>query len=183
MNKEKQAIEVLKQSVKSNAAHNAVLHMWALRQRARFQVTLAALKQKMKAEGFDFPDAEYAALLRIMAQLGLGTIVADKRGKVTALKDIRITLQSLGQAVIGNSAKLESYRQRTSYIELPKPVDKSGTETPPTVKLTAFETPVIVTFIVNGKPVNVSFPKEANAEDIGTVVERFQRAREHGGKV
>lgn len=113
-----EVITAIKEEAKSNKAADAVFHMWATRARARGQVTIAALDQRMQREGFTFDKAEYAKLLKRMADLGFGRLDTSS-GKVLALKDVKVKLQSIGKAAIGTETTIEGWRARNKFRHLP----------------------------------------------------------------
>lgn len=92
-------VQILRDKAAQDPVISAVLHMWALRQRARSEVTLNGLAAKMKKEGFIHSKSQYEPLLKLMAQLGLGKLQTDSSGRVVALKHVEMKLQSLGHAV------------------------------------------------------------------------------------
>ena len=163
-------VEVLREKTKESDTLNAVMHVIAMRKRARNNLTIGGLDQKMRSEGFTFTKSQYAEVLKLLASLGVGRLDTDAKGKVRALKDIKIKLQSLGEAAVGQAKKLENWRQRHKYsplvatAEMIKP--KAGGEG------TGF--PVSITVVINGKPVNFRVPKELNENEIADLVVRFR---------
>lgn len=117
MNKN-ELISRLRTEASTNPAANAVFHMWALRLRARFTVTIGSLSAKMRAEGFHYTNGDYANLLKFLAGLGFGTLDVSPTGRIKALKDINITLQSIGKAACGGNNELFSYRPRNHFKNL-----------------------------------------------------------------
>lgn len=93
-------VERLKEEVKSNPAANAVFCVWALRKRSRRTVTVHALQQTMREEGFKHTREEYVRVLNLLAQLKLGEIEHTKRGKVSALTHVQVPLQVIGTAAV-----------------------------------------------------------------------------------
>lgn len=100
-----QVIDTLKQLANSDSVANAVFHMWALRERARHEVTVDGLHARMKKEGFTHAKQQYAPLLELMARLGFGKLYRDGKGNIVALREVRMTLQSIGRAVCGRELK------------------------------------------------------------------------------
>lgn len=116
---EKEVIQTLKTETAKDSALNAVLHMFATRERARDQVTIQALENRMKEEGFAYEHAEYVRILRLLAKLGLGRLDTDPSGKVRALKDVKVTLQSIGLAACGSGATIQTLHRRNRFQRIP----------------------------------------------------------------
>jgi hypothetical protein len=163
MTNEKTVIETLKKEANENPAANALFHVWALRHRARNQVTMRALNLKMTKEGFKFDTALYERTLKLLSQLGFGRVEYDKNGNVKALKDIRVKLQSIGKATVGTGRKLVNFKQKNKFdsIEV-KPIQKPS---------------VILTCVVNGKAVNMTLPPSMTFDEIATIMLKFQDDR------
>lgn len=112
------AIEVLKQAANKSQAIDAMMHDFALRERARSQVTLRAFYNRMKKAGFKHSSQDYAEGLKILAECGFGELRYNKRANVVGLFGVRTTLQSIGQAVIGKKRELKNYAPRNKYSPL-----------------------------------------------------------------
>lgn len=116
---EKHLIETLKAEAPKDATLNAVLHMFAARERARAQVTLAALSNRMKEEGFSYDRADYARVLKLLANLGVGRLDTGQNGQVRALKDVKVTLQSIGNVSVGSGTTIEQLSFRNRFQRIP----------------------------------------------------------------
>lgn len=125
---EKELIQTLAAETSKDPTLNAVLHMFAARDRARAQVTLQALAARMKEEGFSYEDAEYIRVLRLLAKLGVGRLETDSSGRVKALKDVKVTLQSIGLAGLGQLSRIEHLNKRNRF-------QKVGVNRPTIVKV------------------------------------------------
>lgn len=165
---EKDAIKSLRDEAKSNPAANAVFHVFATRKRARGNVTVSALMQRMKAEGFLYEGAQYADLLKLLAKLGFGRLQTDPKGRVKALTDVKTKLQSIGMAACGSNDDLtaSAFKPKRHYKDLlvtpSEPITAADAKPlPKAVKLT---------FQVNGKPFDISIPENATAEEVATVI-------------
>lgn len=180
-----QAIETLKLKAATIPAVGAVLLQWSTRDRARNQVTLRALSQKMKREGYKHEPAEYALALKAMSEAGFGTLETDAKGKVKALKNIKVKLQSVGQSVLGTDGSLKPFRPRNRFQTLnTKPVEATTAPKPPaqvvlkrraTDKIKVQKSPpVSILVIINGKDVVIPIPANMTAEDVGALVRNFQ---------
>lgn len=140
---------------------NAVAHRFAIRERARAQITIASLRATMGKEGFDFPVAKYQAVLSFLASLGVGTLEYSKNKKIKALKNIKTTLQSIGLAAISKTDTLEAFTVANRYQPLP------------VVPLKAQEKVLaqpVLTVLVDGKIVNFPLPRPLSTEELGYVL-------------
>lgn len=160
----KDIIETLKQKASQNQATNDVLHAWAARERARQSVTVEALTHRMKREGFKHTREDYAEVLKTMADLGIGQLVKDSKGRISALKDVKTTLQSLGSAVVGTAANLKSFRARNRYRKMPH----NQAPAPAASKS------VVITVYLGQKALPIPVPKDLTSEEIADLVEALQ---------
>lgn len=168
-------IDLLSKEAKENKAFNAFAHVCALRKRARGQITMVGLAQRMKKEGFNYSSAEYEKILKFLASHNLGKLKTDNKGRVIALDDIKISLQSLGAAAV-SGGDLRTWKQRNQYKELPAAVStprplQSEPKSPPSVYLT---------LVVNGKAVNVKIPKDFTERDIADLLLSFRDSNSAG---
>src|SRR5262249_55747802 len=121
MNTEKQMIETLKVEAAKDKALDAVLHSFAIRKRARATITVYALANRMKNEGFTFDKGQYVGILEKLAKAGVGTLVRNAKGRIVALTGISVALQSLGKAVYqGTSISRFNKRNRFAEVQAPK---------------------------------------------------------------
>jgi hypothetical protein len=187
---EQTAIQTLKKEIKSNPAADAVFHLFAARQRARHQVTVRALFYKMSKEGFKFTKSDYAAVLKRVGQLGFGRIEYDRTGNVQALKDIKVTLQSLGEAVIRQEqVAISAYNKRNRFTQLASSVAADlRAEQPKPPKLAVVKAPekqvvvypyrsastVSITLTIAGKPVILPIPGELSPEEIAALISHLR---------
>lgn len=111
-----QIIEKLRMEAAQNPAFNAIAHIFALRERTRAQVTIKTLANTMLKEGFSFSMEDYENILKFLHALGLGTIDVNHKGRVRGLKNIKVTLQSIGLATV---ARKEALELKTAFIKLP----------------------------------------------------------------
>lgn len=167
----KQLVERLKSEVIENKAFNDVFTMFSKRERTRDKVNLYSLIRRMELEGYKHDTNDYADILKKMADLGLGELELNKKGQIKSLKNIKITLQSLGNAAIGKGTQqLETFSQKNSYQKLT--VDASVVSKAATGAMAGY--PVSITVVINGKPVNFRVPKELNENEIADLVVRFR---------
>ncbi len=169
-------VDVLRSETKSKPAVSAVMHVFAMRKRARSNITVGGLDQKMRTEGFNFPRSEYAKIIRMLSDLGFGKLDVDSKGRVRALKEVKVTLQSIGEAAVGQAKKLENWQQRSKYSPLVATAELI--KAAPQAKSGGISHPVSITVLINDKPVNFRIPKELNANEIADLVVRFRDDKE-----
>lgn len=127
-------VQALRLEAKQNPVFDAITTVFALRERARSQVTVRALQQRMQAEGYELEKEQIEHALKFLANLRIGTLVTGRPydgrpGRVKALVNIKYTLQSVGKAAQGETGGISSFNKRASFIALPtRPV-----KTPPPV--------------------------------------------------
>jgi hypothetical protein len=173
-------IEALKKEALASKAFNAVCHVFAFRQRTRYVLTIVGLRQKMKAEGFTFSNEEYAKVLRTLASLGIGQLMVSPRGRIRALKNINITLQSIGQAACGDKAKLEGFKPSNKFIRLvsnPETVVKKPQEPPKVQELspkTQESKAIKLIVYLGGSPVTFAVPEELSTNEIAGLIQKLR---------
>lgn len=165
---DKTLIETLKKEAANNKVLDAVLHMFAARERTRFILTIFGVSLRMKKEGFNFSKEQYQDVFKLLAELGVGNLAYDSKGSIIAIKDIKVTLQSMGQAVINKKVtKVVAFNKRNLFRSLNP--DEPKTEVVPIPM-----TNVVLTFLINGKPINLSIPGDLDSRDIGDLVVRLK---------
>ncbi len=117
----KAVVEALRTEAAKNPAFNAVCHIFALRERARQQVTINSLSITMAKEGFSVTKSQCEDIIKFMASIKLGTLDFDLKGRLRALKNIKVTLQSIGLAAISRKDDLEKYHLTPVFGTLPMP--------------------------------------------------------------
>jgi hypothetical protein len=178
-------IQSLRQEASSNKISADIFLCLGLRERARNDVTVTGLAARMKEDGFDYPEAEYARFIRFLANLQLGTLKTDSKGRAVAIQDIRLTLQSIGQAALGERHSFLAWKQRKRYIKLltPNTPPAKPSLPTPTVKVQAprivakpavLQAEVSITITVGGKPVQISMPKGLTPSEIAEFLTHFQ---------
>jgi hypothetical protein len=172
-------IERLREKAKENRTADDVLHAWATRDRARSLITVRALTRRMTKEGFEHDEKEYADFLKFLASIGLGHLDVDKNGRVRALKDVKISLPSLGDAVISGSTKgdvLKTVRRRNRFVKI-SPPPAGGEEKAPTAP-TPGDVQIILTVKIGPKTLNIPVPKDFNPTEVSMVVALLQKGLE-----
>lgn len=124
------AIAMLKSAAAKSTAINDMMHDFATRERARGQVTVRALYNRMKKQGFTHNSRSYAEGLMVMSQAGFGELRTNKRGAVVGLFGVRTTLASIGEAVVGKRNQLRNYAPRNKYSPLPATIPPQPVLTP-----------------------------------------------------
>lgn len=167
MTVDQRVLEKLKNEAKTNPASNAVFHVWALRKRARGQVNLNSLYNKMKKEGFTHNKKEYASLLNLLASLDIGTLDLNIRGEIRALKNVKIKLQSLGNAVVGEGT-LSNFRSRNKFVPI-------TIEKPDVIKvLKEMPDAVNIEVLIGGKTITIPIPRDFDSKDITHLIDKLR---------
>ncbi len=134
----RKVIETLRIMASKSKVANDVFHDFAARERARNQLTVDTLYYRMKAGGFNHSKDECRDVIKGLGTLGIGMLQMNSRGHITALVNIKHTLQSIGKAAIAERSatapKLESYTQRNKYSRLA--MSQKTSETPAKVSQT-----------------------------------------------
>jgi hypothetical protein len=167
-----EVIDRLSQEAKSKPAANALFHVWGVRERHARNgvVSMRAVRSQMQEEGFTFDQKEYEAILRLLAELGLGKLDVSHKGEVRGLKEVRTTLKSIGMAACQKSG-LKSARIRNRYSKIAArraPVAQERQE-PAYAGVTA------VGLVVNlGKrSISIPVPKDISGEELSALVAKF----------
>ncbi len=166
-------IETLRAQAASDPVTNAVLHMWALRKRSRNEVTVAALASRMKREGFKHGRDEYLPLLKLMSRLGLGRLHTNPRGRITGIKQVETTLQSLGKAVVDvkQPPALRRNKKKNRFAAITLNSEVPAVKDPTPVKQ---REPISITVEMGDK--TMTFPIGAmvtEEEEVGYMVGKF----------
>lgn len=165
-----QIVESLRTEAKSNKVADCVFTVFTDRKRTRNVLTVNGLYQRMKAKNFDFSMHEYGEVLKFLSSLGLGTLELSKKGRVRALKDIKFTLQSIGQNALNGENGFEVASRKTHYSKMPmKALQERVIKS---VKALA-EEPIIqalshkeITIAISGKDWKVSVPSNADEKEL-----------------
>lgn len=186
-------VDSLKQAAKEDPALRDVLLLFATRIRARYQVTLAALSRSMENEKFQHSDAAYAKCLETLATLGIGTLDRDSKGRVRALRGLKYRLPQLGQVVVDKS-ELIAFKRHPRYRVIYQPLVSPAPQTvvnPVAAKPDpqdrrsgedrrraprSYQTPgtkLVLTYILNGKPINIPVPADLTPTELVILVQKF----------
>lgn len=125
MSEANEMIKKLKEESSNNPAAGSVFHLFAMRSRARGIITLRSLFLRMKIEGFSYTKEDYATVLTLLAKHGVGKLDLDAKGRVRSLKEIKISLPSLGKALVGQGKDLSKFRAKSHFAQIPptKPIE------------------------------------------------------------
>lgn len=175
---EKEVIEALRNEVKLSPIANAVFHLFALRARARQTVTVSSLYQRMLKEGFSYRKSDYIPIIKMLAKAGFGIIDTDQKGRIKGLKDVKVTLQSIGAAAVGHDIQFKRMKKRTKFSNLVnKPdiiKDSEILETTLSEAMTKKEDikplDIRLTILVNGKPVEIKVSDNLTAGELAMLI-------------
>ncbi len=126
-------IDKLRKEAKQNEVFRSVCMVFAERQRARSQVTMHNLITVMKHKGYNYSREELVQVLKFLAHLGLGKPEYSRRHKLRAIKDIKVTLQSIGQVAIDKASTLSNWQSHIQYTKI-APWPKEEKKEPQVVK-------------------------------------------------
>lgn len=155
----KDQTEQLKEAASKSIPFAHTMALFAKRERTRQQVTLSRLKALMIKEGLQYSGQQLMGVLDTLSKLGFGTLYKDSKGHITALKNIKITLQSIGQVALGEqNAKFQKFSEKTDFKEIQS--DSKPIETPIVQK--AFDKqrkyPATVNVVIDGKSLAIEIP-------------------------
>lgn len=111
-------VQALRAEVQRNPAFAAVCKLFASRERARQQVTLSTLRLTTIREGYNFTREQHEGVLKFLASLGIGRLVYDHKNRIAVLKDIRVTLQSIGLAATSSSDTVHRFEPAYTFKPL-----------------------------------------------------------------
>lgn len=159
-NMDSKIVTQLRDEVRKNPVFNDVCHVFALRERARQQVTIGSLFSTMKKNGFHHTKEQYKGVIKALAALGFGRLEKDKNNNIVALKNVCITLQSIGRAALGSTGKLEANVPRPKFVDMPQ----TFIEKPKS----AYK--VILTVLVEGTPIKIEVPTKVTESNLGELL-------------
>lgn len=165
-------VETIRAEVATNKVSNDVLIVFGARERTRSVITLRNLHLSMKSLGFKHNKAEYAKVLEFLAKLGLGYLDVDSKRRVRALKDIKVTLQSIGAVAFGAKASLTMLHKRNKFLNL-VPKLESPVKTAPTIQ-PAKDLTVSLVVHTRGKTLSIPIPIEFTAIEIAQFIAKIQ---------
>lgn len=159
-------IMALRQEANKNAAFNAVCKVFAGRERSRQQITIVSLKAAMKKHGFDFTAGQYEDILKTLARAGIGHLDKSAKGRIRALKGIKVTLQSVGKAALANGTQINNFRPQVKFMKVPQVINgKKATAATENYK-------VSFTIELNSKSVVFEVPGGVQPDKLGEYLAR-----------
>lgn len=111
-------ISALRTEAARNPVAQDVFVMFASRARTRQTVNLVALERRMEVEGFKHTRAEYQAVLKFLANLGFGKLDLGSRGRIKGLKEVKVTVQSIGAIACGQGLEIKQLSPRVRFGRL-----------------------------------------------------------------
>lgn len=163
-------IELLRKEASANKASNDVLCVLASRERARSNLNLTSLYNRMKKENFNHQRDAYIPILKLLSDLGFGELDVTRTGRVKGLKNIQVNLISIGRAAQNGQNILKTYRKRNKFanfiVDKPKVIEKAP------VKAQEIKLPINI----NGRIVYVHIPADLPREDIADIIEKLSLA-------
>lgn len=175
-----QIVERLRDYASKNPTFNAMAHSFAMRERTRQQITVHSISASMAKEGFNFSKREFQDALAFMASLKLGHLTTDHKGRITALKGIQMTLQSIGLASVSKKDSLARNTTVIPFVKLPVPI-----ETPKVVITdTLLKKPIKETTLsikIGYKTFNFDLFPEGRVQDLIDTIDRIYQNKDKKG--
>lgn len=165
----KEVVQRLKNEAENNKVFKAVCHLFVNRERTRQQITMPTLRLAMAREGHYYDKEAYIAILKFMASLGLGTLDKDFSGDIRALKDIRFTLQSIGDAALSKGEMLQTFVPAPDFKDLPKEQTVVPLKSPRVEEASRYATSITVT--LDGQPVSLPLPRGLTLMELGALLD------------
>lgn len=161
----------LQQSTKSNPIAQSIFTVLALRKRGRNTISVQALTEKMKHEGFNYTKKQCGDVLRTLDKLGLGHVEEDRKGRVKRLKDIKATLRSIGEVAVGQSNRLMPSLFRPNPYK--KPQQRRISMNPKTMREVE-QPPMSLSLIVGKYNIKLEMPGEMSTPEIINIITKLK---------
>ena len=174
-----QVVEALKAEAAKNPVFNAVALVFAMRERARQQVTIGALSLRMAQEGYNFKRSDYQNVLRFLASIGIGTLELGEGNTPRALKNIRLTLQSIGEAALGSQPNVEKFQPAFEYQRVMAPIAQPLQTIVPAAVMAA-PLKAALTVHIDGKPITFEMPQGLTAAQLGEMLAQMYTTNSKG---
>lgn len=180
-------VKKLKKEAETNDCAKAVFLMWALRERARREVTVNTLSVSMTKQGFFYPVNRYRDLLKTLASFNLGKLKLDSKGKVVALIDVTARLQSVGKSAISQTpVRLERMQPPPSkYKNVVAAPPTPAASQPPTTSVSKSTIQkdnriikgrlILTVMLGENKSINIQVPPNLSDEEIVALFSGFQK--------
>lgn len=178
-----EVIQTLKLEAATDDKFAKVCDMLAARERSRSQMTVKAMDLRMKQHGAPLPEDDYRRVLKVLADLGFGTLEMDNRKRPLALKGVKVSLASIGEVALGRARGFKSVKLRNRFYKLPIHAVAPAINKDPIAKptpLRAFPLPkpstIGLTLVINNKPVTVTVNDDLTSNEIATLVNCLRQA-------
>lgn len=160
-------VKKLKQEAETNDTARAVFLLWAMRQRARNTITVHSLVIAMSKQGFYFPAEKYRLLLKFLASLELGRLKVNSKGRVMALQEVSIKLQSIGKAALNQQvSSFERIKRQPRFKSLMQPQH---------MPLPVISRKLVLTVILGEKKaIDIQIPPNLTTEDLSSLFQGLQ---------
>jgi hypothetical protein len=162
-------VKLIRLQAKRDECFANVCHIFANRDRARAEVTLQTLALTMKRERFTYTKDQLSTALRFLATCGVGRLELDAKKRVVALREIQVTLQSLGQMALADDKQVpepQVFKSDTfpKYVPMTEIVHS---DSPQVSQSTMINSTNHATLVFNGTVLNVKLSGDA---DIGNIL-------------
>ena len=161
---QKDMIARLKERVATDETAKDVCFVWATRVRNRSNASTVGLVQRMGKEGFKHSADDYNAFLKFLASIGVGRLSRMSKGRLK-LKNISLTLQSIGAVASGAEVNLQTFDQAQKAEETIKKVWKAP-EAKSAMNL-AFD-------IGGGRLIYIAIPKDLKPNEVAELIAKLQ---------
>lgn len=162
-------VESLVKEASSNPVSNAMFHVFALRKRARNRVNLNSLYLRMTKEGFTYSRSEYIPGLKLLVSLGLCDQDVNHRGRFIGIKNIKVTLQSIGAAACNKNTDIANFKQRNKFqTMMPKPEILKQS-----IKQNSLELSLDLT--IDNNVIHLPLPKSLTSEQISLLINKLKQ--------
>lgn len=166
---DRELVEQLRVLEKSNPVASAVFSVFGTRQRTRADLNIGGLMQRMVKSGFNYSREEYAEVLKALGRLGIGTIHANSKGRIVALKAIKKDLKALGKAACGQNEPLMSFKQRNQFVKLNLSPVANQVQKPKQI-VDAEQTTLKLVLSINNKDVQMELPRGLTPSEIANLI-------------
>lgn len=180
-----QVLDRLRQETQANKILDDTMHVLAMRKRPRHNLTLDGLHYRMRKEGFNYTKKDYTVVFNLLKELGLAKVATNFRGEPLHAEDFRLALPLIGAAAVGQHVPLEKIGRLIANMRVeptmpapfvpPTPKKEEAPKFAPREPRTPrpYQTQssrLILTVLVNDKPVNIPVPKSLNHEELTSLI-------------
>lgn len=155
----------LREEANKNPVFNTICRVLASRYRTRQQITMQALKATMKKQGLEFTKQQYEDVLKFMARVGIGHLDKGPRGRIRALKGIKVTLQSVGKAALAGQDQLNNFKSQVKFAKVPQTFQAKAIKSDSNYK-------VVFTIEMDSKSMKFEVPGGIKPNELGDFLAR-----------